>query len=122
MLSPIRRADSARARTRAEQLHGLLDPIAQRSRTTAVLRASGLLARYGLLPGSYVASSRTKRLALVQREQLQRRECEIDEDIPGLGGHAERKLVDGMRQMGVKRSALGVSRPICPECQTALEA
>jgi RHS repeat-associated protein len=92
---------------RAKELHGVLDPRAQRARTTAVTETE---------EGVTVVSSSERRLAPAQRAQLRPGEIE------GVGeGHAETTGVDAAKKAGLTPTATGASRPICPECAKTLE-
>jgi hypothetical protein len=93
---------------RAGQVHGALDPIAQNSRTTAVLRTDG---------GDIVAAG-GRDLNPAQRAMLG--EGETAAKLPG--AHAEVTALDGAAKAGGKPEAIGVSRPICTDCQQAIEA
>lgn len=97
---------------RANQIHSVLDPRAQRARTTAVTEAVGP-------DGSVtrVVSSSEPRLSPAQRKALAAGEVE------GVGvGHAEVTGVEAARRMGLTPTQSAASRPICPNCASALES
>jgi RHS repeat-associated protein len=95
------------AADRARQVHSVLDPRAQRARTTAVTETR---------EGVRVISSSERRLTPAQRAQLRANEVE------GVGlGHAEVTGVDAARQMGLSPTGTAASRPICPSCTRTLE-
>ena len=95
-------------RSRADELHGLLDSRAQRHRTTAVTSTK---------EGTTVVSSSERRLSPAQRRTLGSTEVE------GVGaGHAEMTSVTAARRMGLTPKATAASRPICGNCQGGLKA
>src|SRR5262249_52549929 len=90
------------AGARASGIHGVLDPRAARSRTTAVT---------GTAQGTRVVASSVGRLTPGQRAALGPGEVE------GVGvGHAEVIGVQAAQEMGLTPTAVGASRPICPAC------
>ncbi len=93
---------------RAEQVHGVLDPIAQAQRTTAVLRTSG---------GTVVAGG-ARDLTPAQRALLG--PGEIAAKLPG--SHAEVTAIQAAKQAGLTPEAMAVTRPICPGCSAAIKA
>jgi RHS repeat-associated protein len=96
------------AEARANEIHGLLDPRAARSRTTAVTETK---------EGTRIVSSSNRRLTPAQRAALRKGEVE------GVGpGHAERKGVSAAKKMGLTPTGTAASRPICPECAAAVKA
>lgn len=97
---------------RADEIHAVLDPRAQRARTTAVTEAVGP-------DGSItrVVSSSERRLSPAQRRALGAGEVE------GVGvGHAEVTGVEAARRMGLTPTQTAASRPICPNCASTLES
>ena len=96
------------AQARAKEIHGLLDPRAQRARTTAVTETAD---------GTRVISSSERRLSPAQRRALGPGEVE------GVGvGHAEVTGVNAARGMGKTPTGTSASRPICSNCASFLEA
>ena len=97
---------SRSAGDRAGQIHSVLDPRAQRMRTTAVTETQ---------EGVRVISSSTRRLSPAQRARLGTNEVE------GVGvGHAEVTGVNAARNMGLTPTGTAASRPICPACANTL--
>ncbi|KYF61036.1 type IV secretion protein Rhs [Sorangium cellulosum] len=94
--------------SRAAQVHSALDPIAQAQRTTAVLDSTA---------GRIVAGG-ARDLTPAQRAAL------LPGEIPGYlpRAHAEITALETARALGGTPQALGVTRAICPACQTAIEA
>ncbi|MGZ5198335.1 MAG: Ig-like domain-containing protein [Telluria sp.] len=100
-------ANEISAAERAKQLHSVLDPRAQRARTTAVTDTE---------EGIRVVSSSERRLTPAQRKALSKNEVE------GIGeGHAEVTGVNAARQMGLTPTGTAASRPICSGCASHLE-
>ena len=93
---------------RAGQVHGALDPIAARQRTTAVLRTSG----------DDIVAGGARDLNPAQRALLG--PGEIAAKLPG--AHAEVTALKAAEATGVSPKAIGVTRKICPTCQTAIES
>ena len=92
---------------RAKELHGLLDPRAQRMRTTAVTETEEGV--------TYVSSSKNA-LSKAQKAALQPGE------VAAAGpGHAEITGVNAAKQAGLTPTATAASRPICPTCAQALK-
>ncbi|WP_438023101.1 RHS repeat-associated core domain-containing protein [Sorangium sp. So ce233] len=93
--------------SRAAQVHSALDPIAQAQRTTAVLDSTA---------GRIVAGG-ARDLTPAQRAAL------LPGEIPGYlpRAHAEITALETARALGGTPQALGVTRAICPACQTAIE-
>lgn len=90
------------AADRAKQVHSVLDPRAQRARTTAVTETK---------EGIRVISSSERRLTPAQRAQLGKNEIE------GVGvGHAEVTGVNAARGAGLTPTGTAASRPICTNC------
>jgi RHS repeat-associated protein len=92
---------------RAKELHGLLDPQAQRMRTTAVTET-----KEGV---TYVSSSRDT-LSPAQRAAL--KPGEVEATGPG---HAEITGINNAKQAGLTPTATAASRPICPTCAQTLK-
>ena len=92
---------------RAKELHGLLDPQAQRMRTTAVTETEEGV--------TYVSSSRDT-LSPAQRAAL--KPGEVEATGPG---HAEITGINNAKQAGLTPTATAASRPICPTCAQALK-
>ncbi len=92
---------------RAGEVHSVLDPIAARQRTTAVLRTSG----------EDIVAGGARDLNPAQRAAL--RPGETAARLPG--AHAEVTALRAAEGSGVTPRAMGVSRRICPNCQTAIE-
>jgi len=101
-------ADTAGLEARANALHSALDPIAQNSRTTAALRTK---------EGQTVLAGGGRDLSPTQRALIQ--DGEIIARSPG--AHAEVTAVTGTQGAGLTPQGIGVSRPICPNCQAFLE-
>jgi hypothetical protein len=102
-------AEAARLQTRADVIHGALDPGAQNGRATAVLSTDtdqDILASGGRDP-----SPAQRRLA-------------VDGDILAKedGVHAELTALNEAVGRGLTPQQLAASRPICPGCQTQLES
>jgi RHS repeat-associated protein len=94
------------AEARAKEIHSVLDPRAQRARTTAVTETQ---------EGVRVVSSSERRLTPAQRAQLGANEVE------GVGaGHAEVTGVNAARNMGLTPTGTAASRPICSSCAGTL--
>lgn len=90
------------AAERTKQLHSLLDPRAQRARTTAVTETE---------EGIRVISSSERRLSPAKRNALSKNEVE------GVGaGHAEVTGVNAAKGMGLTPTGTAASRPICSGC------
>lgn len=87
----------------------VLDPIAQNSRTTAVL---------GTQEGTNIIASGGRDLS-----PLQRALAGPDDVLARLpGAHAEVTALDAAARAGLTPSEMAVSRAICPACQSAIEA
>jgi hypothetical protein len=94
------------AADRANQIHSVLDPRAQRVRTTAVTETK---------EGIRVVSSSERRLTPAQRAILGQNEVE------GVGtGHAEITGVEATKNMGLTPTGTAASRPICANCASTL--
>ena len=92
---------------RVAQIHGVLDPIAQEMRTTAVLETD---------IGRIVAGG-ARDLAPAQRSLLTG--SEIATQAPGV--HAEITALQAAAKLGATPRAIAVSRAICPRCAAAIE-
>ncbi len=98
-------ANSAEAR--AKEIHSVLDPRAQRARTTALTETT---------EGKRIISSSERRLTPAQRAKLKPGEIE------GTGvGHAEVTGVNFAKSQGLKPTGTAASRPICPNCAEFLK-
>jgi RHS repeat-associated protein len=99
--------------SRADELHSLLNPIAQRMRTTAVMDA--------LDPEgnsiSLVASSRGT-VGPAVRDALQPGEIAVKGPA---GMHAEEKLLNAADQLGLTPAGISISRAACASCAALLE-
>jgi lipoprotein-anchoring transpeptidase ErfK/SrfK len=93
---------------RARQIHDLLDPIAQDMRTTAALSTEEGTTVIG---GGKVDLTPAQRAALGPGEMAAK--------LPGQD--AEITVLQGAAENGLTPQALGVTRPICSECQAAIE-
>ena len=101
-----RGAAIATAEERANAIHSVLDPRAQRARTTAVTETQ---------EGVRVVSSSERRLTPAQRAQLGANEVE------GVGvGHAEATGINAAKGMGLTPTGTAASRPICTNCAQAM--
>jgi hypothetical protein len=92
---------------RAEEIHSVLDPIAAKQRTTAVLETSG-----GNIIGGGVRDLNPAQRALMKPG-------EILSKLPG--EHAEITAVQEAAARGLKPKAIATTRDFCPECRKALE-
>jgi len=101
-------ANTGRLTSRADELSGVLDPIARNSRTSAVL---------GTRQGRDVLAGGGRDLSPAQRALA--RDGDVIARGPGL--HAEVTAVNGARGAGLTPRGIGVSRPICPACISFLE-
>lgn len=93
---------------RAHQVHEVLDAVAAKQRTTAVLRTSGK----DIVAGGARDLTPAQRLVLNQGETAAK--------LPG--AHAEVTALKAAEAAGLHPKAIGVTRRICPECQQAIEA
>jgi hypothetical protein len=100
-------SSTARLEARAAEIHGALDPIAAKQRTTAVLQTSA---------GDIVGGG-ARDLNPAQRAMLGSGETAAK--LPG--AHAEVTALSAVPP-GATPEAMGVSRAICPGCQEAIEA
>jgi hypothetical protein len=96
-------------RTRVSEVHGMLDPIAQQRRTTAILETA---------EGPRVVGQGGRDLSLAHEAALQ--SGEIPAWAPGV--HAERTVLSAAATRGLTPIELATSRTICPECTAAIEA
>ena len=101
-------AGSVSLAQRAAQIQGVLDPIAQQMRTTAVLETN---------IGRIVAGG-ARDLAPSQRASLGPGEIAVQ--APGI--HAEATALDAVAKLGARPLELAVTRPICPQCAAAIRA
>jgi|JI10StandDraft_1071094.scaffolds.fasta_scaffold109755_5 hypothetical protein len=92
---------------RANEIHGALDPIAQNSRTTAVMSTR---------EGPNVIASGGRDLSPAQRALTG------PEDVLGKlpGAHAEVTAMDAAAKAGLTPAEIAASRPICPACEAAI--
>jgi RHS repeat-associated protein len=98
--------------TRAQEIHQVLDPIAQARRTTAVLEA---VDEAGNVRTIVASSERT--LSVAQRAALNPGE------IAATGaGHAEVTALNAAQASGLTPIAIGASRAFCPACAIAIRA
>ena len=93
---------------RAAQIHGVLDPIAQARRTTAVLQTNA---------GRIIAGG-ARDLSPAQRALLT--SGEIAARLPG--AHAEVTALSAAKQLGLTPNEMAVTWTICPQCASAIEA
>jgi hypothetical protein len=87
----------------------MLDPIAQTRRTTAILETA---------EGPRVVGQGGRDLSLAHEALLQ--EGEVPAWAPG--AHAERTVLSAAGSRGLTPTELATSRPICPDCSSAIEA
>jgi RHS repeat-associated protein len=97
--------------TRAQEIHGALDPIAQNMRSTAVANVTNADGTVSTL----VSSSRNT-VAPAQRAVLQPGETAVSG-----AGHAEETIMNAAQQNGQTVNSMGVSRPPCPSCAQKLD-
>jgi RHS repeat-associated protein len=93
---------------RARDIHNVLDPIAQEMRTTAVLSTE---------EGVNIVAGGARDLTPAQRAVLA--PGEVAARLPG--EHAEITALQHAADNGLTPGAIGVTRPICPSCQAAIE-
>ena len=93
--------------TRAAQVHGALDPIAQGMRTTAALDTTA---------GRIIAGG-ARDLSPAQRAVLL--PGEIAGKLPG--AHAEITALGKAAELGATPQSMAVTRIICPQCAAAIE-
>ncbi|RKH09905.1 hypothetical protein D7V97_15245 [Corallococcus sp. CA053C] len=93
---------------RAEQVHGVLDPIAAAQRTTAAMDTSA---------GRIIASG-GRDLTPAQRATLL--PGEIAGKLPK--AHAEVTAITKAQEIGATPQSMAVTRPICDQCSIAIEA
>jgi hypothetical protein len=101
-------AESGSLASRVDELNGVLDPIAQNSRTTAVL---------GTQEGTDVLAAGGRDLSPAQRALA--RDGDLLARSPG--AHAEVTALEAASKAGLTPSQIAVSRIICPACQTFIE-
>ena len=94
---------------RVDEVHGKLDSVEKRYRTTAVLETAD---------GRRVVGSGGRDLNRAQRGALL--EGEIASKLPG--EHAEITVLEEARKLGAQPGVLRTSRPFCDECRAAIEA
>jgi hypothetical protein len=92
---------------RATEIHGALDPIAQNSRTTAVMSTR---------QGPNVIASGGRDLSPAQRALTG--PGDVLGKLPG--AHAEVTAIDAASKAGLTPAEIAASRPICPACQAAI--
>jgi RHS repeat-associated protein len=92
---------------RAQELHSVLDPIAQRMRTTAVTATEEGV--------TYVSSS------LNELSKAQKAALKPGEVAAAGAGHAEVTGINAAKQAGHTPTATAASRPICPTCAQTLQ-
>jgi RHS repeat-associated protein len=98
--------------SRANEIHGKLDPIAQTKRTTAVASVTDANGNSSIRVGS---SANT--LTPAQRAAL------LPGETPVSGpGHAEVTVINAAQNLGMQVNAVAASRPICPDCAQAIQA
>jgi RHS repeat-associated protein len=100
--------------TRAGEIHGALDPIAQSMRTTAVGEVTGANGAKDVL-----VSSSERALTPAQRGALQPGETAVS---GAKGVHAEQKILDAAKQNNQAVNAVAASRNMCANCQAAVKA
>ena len=103
-----RAARSALLADKVSEIHGALDPIAQGRRTTAVLSTDM----------GDIAAGGARDLTPAQRATAARVGATT---AASPGAHAEVTALEHARAMGARPDALAVSRPICPNCQQAIQ-
>jgi RHS repeat-associated protein len=101
-------SEASRLASRVDELHGVLDPIAQNSRTTAVMSTE---------EGADILASGGRDLSPAQRALA--KEGDILARSPG--AHAEITALEAAEKAGFTPSELAVSRPICSACEAAIE-
>jgi len=100
--------DTGGLASRVDELNGVLDAIAQNSRTTAVMSTE---------EGTDILASGGRDLSPAQRALAN--EGDILARSPG--AHAEITALEAAEKAGLTPSELAVSRPICAACQAAIE-
>ena len=106
---PSHADEAARLTSRANEVHQVLDPIAQSRRTTAAL---------GTREGTDILGAGAIRdLSPAQRAALH--DGELAAKLPG--EHAEVTVMNHANQAGLHPRDIGVSRVICPDCRIAIE-
>jgi RHS repeat-associated protein len=102
--------EDANLGTRAAEIHGALDPIAQNMRTTAVANVTNADGTVSTM----VSSSRNT-VAPAQRAVLQPGETAVSG-----AGHAEETILNSAHQNGQTVNNMGVTRTPCASCQQKL--
>lgn len=100
-------SETERLAARADEIHGVLDPIAQEQRTTAVMSTQ---------EGVDVLALGLRDLSPAQRALAN--EGDLLARLPG--EHAEITAMDAAAKSGLTPSQMAVSRTICSACQTAI--
>jgi RHS repeat-associated protein len=103
-------AGKSALKSRADEIHSLLDPVAQRFRTTAVVRARGADGAEVL-----VVASSNRVLAPAQKAGLRGGEIAAEGT-----GHAEVTALQTAKAMGLQPLEVAASRPICGPCAEAI--
>jgi hypothetical protein len=101
--------DLAALEARAREIHAVLEPRAQRHRTTAALSTN----ERTIVGGGAEVDLEPKQLGLLR-----------DDEVPAklLGAHAEITVLWKAFARGYTPRALATSRPICPDCWPMIEA
>src|SRR5262249_29620388 len=94
--------------TRANEIQDILDPIAKKNRTTAVLQTD----KGDIVGGGTRDLTPSQRSALTQGETAAK--------LPD--AHAEITVLNEAANSGSTPQVLGVSREICPACKAFIEA
>jgi hypothetical protein len=108
MSAPTARVGSVGLAERAKEIHNVLDEVAQRMRTTAVLETDA---------GRIIAGG-TRDLNPAQKAALGR--GEMAAKAPDV--HAEVTALNKAASIGATPSELAVTRTICPECAAVIES
>jgi hypothetical protein len=106
--APTARVGSIGGAERAKMIHNVLDKIAYKNRTTAVLETDA---------GRIIAGG-IRDLDPLQRAALGRGEIAAK----ARGVHAEATALNKAVSIGARPSALAVTRTICPECAAVIES
>ncbi len=101
--------DAGGLASRVDELQSALDPIAQNSRTTAVMSTE---------EGTDILASGGRDLSPAQRALAN--EGDILARSPG--AHAEITALEAAEKAGLTPSEIAVSRAMCPACQAAIES
>jgi len=102
-------AAEASLSSRVSAIHGVLDPRAANSRTTAALRTTD---------GQTIIASGGRDLTPSQRSALLPNEAAAKSP----GNHAEQTIFTHIDQTGQSPAQMETSRPICTDCQSKIEA